>query len=102
MSSTASDSHDAHPSKRLKRSHPGAVPEEALEQTPPPSPKAIPSIEMADAAEPTPIDLDSINDDIVEAVIVQLQATANRPHLVKELATVLGQSLTSVQQYVQH
>lgn len=44
------------------------------------------------------IDLQGINDDIVEASIMQLQATANRPHLIKELATVLAQSLTSVQQ----
>lgn len=87
---------DSHPSKRLKRAHPGKVPEEALEQTPPPSPTVAASIEMTDA--PSKIDLDSINDDIVEAVVSQLQATANRPHLVKELATVLGQSLTSVQQ----
>lgn len=46
------------------------------------------------------IDIESIKDDIVEAVVVQLQETGNRPHLIKELATVLTQSLTSVQQYV--
>lgn len=54
--------------------------------------------DTSDADKPTKIDMESINDDIVEAVIVQLQSTANRPHLVKELATVLAQSLTSVQQ----
>lgn len=43
------------------------------------------------------VDLEGINDDIVEAVIVQLETTANRPHLVKDLAILLGQSLTSVQ-----
>lgn len=89
-----------HPSKRLKRSHVGPPPEEALEQTPPPSPSPLDSVESMDAKQQPKIDLDGINDDIVEGVIVQLQATANRPHLVKELATVLGQSLTSVQQYV--
>ena len=86
---------ESHPSKRLKRSHPGIVPEEALEQTPPPSPTVASSVEMTDAPK---IDFDAINDDIVEAVVMQLQTTANRPHLVKELATVLGQKLTSVQQ----
>jgi hypothetical protein len=44
------------------------------------------------------IDVEGINDDIVEAVIAQLEATGNRPHLVKELEMVLAQSLTSVQQ----
>ncbi|RKU44851.1 hypothetical protein DL546_005713 [Coniochaeta pulveracea] len=55
---------------------------------------------MADdeAEESKMIDLDSINDEIVEAVIVQLQKTGNRPHLVKELAAVLMQQLKIVQQ----
>lgn len=54
---------------------------------------------MTDAAQPAAkIDFDAINDDIVEAVIVQLQSTANRPHLVKELAMVLSQRLAVVQQ----
>lgn len=44
------------------------------------------------------VDLEGINDDIVEASITQLQSTANRPHLIKELATVLARTLTSVQQ----
>lgn len=44
------------------------------------------------------IDMEGINDEIVEAVIVQLQNTGNRPHLVKELAAVLMQQLKIVQQ----
>jgi hypothetical protein len=72
----------------------------AIENTPPPSPTRAISEEMADADEAHKIDLESIKDDIVEAVVVQLQSTGNRPHLIKELATVLAQSLTSVQQYV--
>ena len=74
-----------------------------LENTPPPSPPAArPSIEMSDDddAIPRTIDMESINDEIVEAVIIQLQNTGNRPHLVKELATVLMQQLKIVQQYV--
>ncbi|KAL2260323.1 hypothetical protein VTK26DRAFT_5683 [Humicola hyalothermophila] len=71
-----------------------------LENTPPPSPPAArPSIETSDDdATAKTIDMESINDEIVEAVIVQLQNTANRPHLVKELATVLMQQLKIVQQ----
>lgn len=53
---------------------------------------------MADADVMKKVDLEGINDDIVEGSIVQLQSTANRPHLIKELATVLTQTLTSVQQ----
>ncbi|OJJ51464.1 hypothetical protein ASPZODRAFT_12288 [Penicilliopsis zonata CBS 506.65] len=52
-----------------------------FEHTPPPSPTD------GDAA--PKIDTDGINDDVVVAVIEQLQKTGNRPHLVKELAAVL-------------
>ncbi|CAM1502052.1 Fc.00g040360.m01.CDS01 [Cosmosporella sp. VM-42] len=90
------ESLDSHPSKRQKRSH--GVDSSHVEQTPPPSPTLESrSIDMADAEHPPKIDLEGINDDIVEAVIIQLQSTANRPHLVKELATVLSQRLTVVQ-----
>ncbi|KAF4595557.1 mucin [Ophiocordyceps camponoti-floridani] len=73
---------DSHPSKRFKRSH-------DERSTPPPSPPP---------SQRPKIDLQGINDDIVEASILQLQSTANRPHLIKELATVLSQKLSSVQQ----
>lgn len=46
------------------------------------------------------IDLEGIHDEVVQAVIIQLHATANRPHQIKELATALSQQLPSVQQYV--
>lgn len=42
------------------------------------------------------IDLEGINDDIVVAVITQLQRTGNRPHLVKELAAILASSVPAV------
>jgi len=50
-------------------------------------------------ADPAPrkIDLEGINDDIVEGTITQLQSTGNRPHLIKDLALILAQSLASVQ-----
>ncbi|KAM0265629.1 hypothetical protein ACHAQJ_000063 [Trichoderma viride] len=94
-SSSRSESPDAHPTKRLKRSH--AVDSMVIE-TPPPSPTRAISEEMPDVDAEHKIDLESIKDDIVEAVVVQLQSTGNRPHLIKELATVLMQTLTSVQQ----
>ncbi|KAM7192514.1 hypothetical protein V8F20_008850 [Naviculisporaceae sp. PSN 640] len=104
-------------SRKLKRAHPDD-PEDAaqsseplpkrrdeskvrFENTPPPSPRsARRSVEMddVDTAPSKAIDMDSIKDEIVEAVIVQLQKTANRPHLVKELEAVLMHQLKIVQQ----
>lgn len=92
------------PSKKVKRSHDSATsspePTESgtnskrqtnnvrpsgrratVEQTPPLSP--------SDGGVAPKIDLEGINDDIVVGVIEQLEKTANRPHLVKELAAVL-------------
>jgi hypothetical protein len=60
-----------------------------FENTPPPSPEAE-ADEEEDDVKTKEIDLEGINDDIVEAVIIQLQKTGNRPHLVKELAAVLS------------
>lgn len=97
-------------SKKIKRSHashdaPAAKRRQTDANTPPLSPPRSrqSSVEMKDAddcAPPSKIDLSSINDEIVEAVIVQLQSTDNRPHIVKELAAVLMQQLRIVQQYV--
>lgn len=73
--------------------------------TPPPSPgfdRAV-SIEMdidddhSHAADHK-IDLASIHDDIVAKVIIRLQATNNRPHIVKELAGILIKQLKIVEQ----
>ncbi|KLJ11616.1 hypothetical protein EMPG_13204 [Blastomyces silverae] len=58
------------------------------EHTPPPSP--------GDTGIVTKIDTDGINDDIVIAVIEQLERTGNRPHLIKELATVLSNTNDTV------
>ncbi len=99
-----------HPSKKIKRSHgapsqsssPPPVNKIKLESTPPPSPrpehKCVDMTPSDDDPAARIVDLDGINDDIVEAVIVQLQNTGNRPHLVKELAAVLMQQLKVVQQ----
>ena len=93
------------PSKKIKRSHeesPSMSPPPKrisvkYENTPPPSPEAE-TEDPEEEAKPREIDLDGINDEIVEGVIVQLQKTGNRPHLVKELAAILSQSVKIVEQ----
>ncbi len=67
------------------------------ENTPPPSPEAE-ADGPEDEVKPKEIDLEGINDEIVEGVIVQLQKTGNRPHLVKELAAILSLSVKIVEQ----
>lgn len=42
------------------------------------------------------VDPEGIHDDIVKEVIAQLQSSTNRPHLLKELATILSQRLPCV------
>lgn len=97
-------------SKRLKRSHeadPAAAQAHPAtrikyEHTPPPSsPESSPGPDTP-GHRPRKASkkggTHEINDTIVEAVIAQLKATGNRPHLVKELAAVLAQRLTVVQQ----
>ena len=66
----------------------------AIDHTPPPSPRAI-----SPATKTTKVDTDGINDDIVIAVILQLEKTGNRPHLIKDLATVLAATNESVAKY---
>lgn len=68
------------------------------EHTPPPSPEAEADLDEGNDHKRREIDLEGINDDIVEAVIVQLQKTGNRPHLVKELAAVLCVKVKIVEQ----
>jgi hypothetical protein len=63
------------------------------ENTPPPSPG------RGDNAGPPKIDTEGIDDEIVVGVIQQLEKTGNRPHLLKELAAVLGTQLAIVQRY---
>jgi len=93
------------PSKKIKRSHeespsmsppPKRVPLK-YENTPPPSPEAE-TQDLEDEVKAKEIDLEGINDEIVEGVIIQLQKTGNRPHLVKELAAILSQSVKIVEQ----
>jgi hypothetical protein len=121
LSNDASPSESPSPSslcsqaKRLKRSHnddsntsPSKSPPATrikYEHTPPPSPKASPPPHSRPASSDQPRPRapkkegsdPTINDVIVEAVVAQLEATGNRPHLVKELAAVLAQRLAIVQ-----
>jgi len=53
----------------------------AVAHTPPPSPGDVTTYRK--------IDLEGIKDDVVISVIEQLERTGNRPHLIKELATIL-------------
>lgn len=94
------------PSKKVKRSHAGSP------SMSPPPPRRIP-IKYEHTPPPSPdpegdddtyngkrrdIDLAAIKDEIVEGVVVQLQKTGNRPHLVKELAAVLSRNVKIVEQ----
>ncbi|TVY60859.1 hypothetical protein LSUE1_G010051 [Lachnellula suecica] len=93
------------PTKKIKRSHedsPSMSPPPKrvsvkYEHTPPPSPEAE-FDDLEEESKPREIDLEGINDEIVEGVIVQLQKTGNRPHLVKELAAILSQNVKIVEQ----
>lgn len=64
----------------------------AYEQTPPPSP--------ADVGSMPKVDTEGITDDVVVAVIEQLEKTGNRPHLLRELAVVLSSVNETVAKYV--
>jgi hypothetical protein len=94
--------------KKLKRSHSSQESLKSSEQpslqnygherkrsrvfdTPPPSPGESGNFK---------IDTEGINDDIVVAVIEQLERTANRPHLLKELAAILSNHIPIVQRCV--
>ncbi|CAK7270769.1 hypothetical protein SEPCBS57363_004272 [Sporothrix epigloea] len=113
--SAANDGHASqqHSTKRTKRSHSStepisstlvaavsksaAAPKPTAVATPPQSPKRHVSVEMDDIDE-AEIDMEKVNDDIVEAVIIQLKSTGNRPHLIKEFSAILMYKLKSVQQ----
>lgn len=113
-SNSATPHEQAPPTKKVKRSHSPSIsaspasppakrevrfhdeqPKSAgrvAEQTPPPSPGRDSDVYK--------VDTDGINDDIVVGVIQQLEKTGNRPHLLKELAAVLANSLPLVERYV--
>lgn len=71
--------------KEHEKKHPATL-------SPPPSP-------AAEGSSSNKVDIEGINDDIVIGTIQQLEATGNRPHLVKELAAILACNLHSVEKY---
>lgn len=102
-----------HVAKKIKRSHSGST------SSTPPSPPRLPAMRfddrpkssagrVADTPPPSPggesgqtkVDTQGIDDIIVVGVIEQLQKTGNRPHLLKELATVLSPTIPIVERYV--
>jgi hypothetical protein len=103
FATTFAPTEDQPPQKKLKRSHSSqserpSVPNYKHERTqsrvidtPPPSPGESGHFK---------IDTEGINDDIVVAVIEQLEGTANRPHLLKELAAILSNHIPIVQRCV--
>ncbi|KZM27073.1 uncharacterized protein EKO05_0004956 [Ascochyta rabiei] len=99
------------PAKKQKRSHSGSstsslaspsntLPLRALDE---PRPKSAGRV--ADTPPPSPggdsaqakVDTQGIDDEIVVGVIQQLEKTGNRPHLLKELATVLSPTIPMVE-----
>ncbi|KAK7529721.1 hypothetical protein IWX49DRAFT_268514 [Phyllosticta citricarpa] len=88
--SSASPSPQTPPISKARTDRPKAA-GRVVENTPPPSPgvEGVPKI-----------DTEGINDDIVVAVIKQLEETGNRPHLLKELAAVLSTQLPIVERCV--
>ena len=114
-SNTTDDHAQSPPLKKLKRTHQDEAPLSPVSQTrspaasPPAQPAAKPPqqrIKLEHTPPPSPgdveigrkVDTEGINDDIVIAVIEQLEKTANRPHLIKELATVLASTNQSIAQ----
>ncbi|TAQ90299.1 hypothetical protein B7494_g1384 [Chlorociboria aeruginascens] len=102
-SATQPSDQQQQPAKKVKRSHeesPSMSPPPKrdpvkYEDTPPPSPAA--EGDSDEEVKPREISLEGINDEIVEGVIVQLQKTGNRPHLVKELAAILSENVKIVE-----
>ncbi|KAF9697252.1 hypothetical protein EKO04_004771 [Ascochyta lentis] len=99
------------PAKKQKRSHSGSstssltspantLPLRALDEQRPKSAGRV-----ADTPPPSPggesgqakVDTQGIDDEIVVGVIEQLEKTGNRPHLLKELATVLSPTIPIVE-----
>ncbi|KAH7400852.1 hypothetical protein DE146DRAFT_611954 [Phaeosphaeria sp. MPI-PUGE-AT-0046c] len=107
---SSSDAH--HPAKKIKRTHSNSTSSITSPQRPltlrfdEQRPKS--SGRVADTPPPSPggesghakVDTQGIDDEIVVGVIEQLEKTGNRPHLLKELATVLSPTIPIVERYV--
>lgn len=102
------------PAKKQKRSHSGSSassltsPSNTLPLRDFDAQRTKSSGRVADTPPPSPggesgqakVDTQGIDDEIVVGVIEQLEKTGNRPHLLKELATVLSPTIPIVERYV--
>lgn len=110
--SPPSSANGQHVAKKQKRSHSNS---NASTPASPPRPATLrfderpkSSGRVADTPPPSPggesgqtkVDTQGIDDVIVVGVIEQLEKTGNRPHLLKELATVLSPTIPIVERYV--
>ncbi|KAF2178813.1 hypothetical protein K469DRAFT_695138 [Zopfia rhizophila CBS 207.26] len=108
--STATGEHHQPPAKKVKRSH--STTSNVSTSTSPPRTSSLrfddppkSSGRVADTPPPSPgggsgqtkVDTEGIDDTIVVGVIEQLEKTGNRPHLLKELATVLSATIPIVE-----
>lgn len=111
----ASSSLDTPPVKRAKHQHTPSAPSASASPSPPPKGRARSSTNTSihrPVVEQTPppspgnaqrsklLDLEGINDDVVVAVLEQLQSTGNRPHLIKELSNILMNTTATVRRQV--
>ena len=98
------------PVKKSKRSHGSASP--TIGDMSPPRSTAIrikeqkPKRGAALSPPPSPlregqskIDIEGISDEIVVGAIQQLEKTGNRPHLVKELSSILATTIPAIERY---
>jgi hypothetical protein len=98
------------PVKKSKRSHGSASP--TIGDMSPPRSTAIrikeqkPKRGAALSPPPSPlregqskIDIEGISDEIVVGAIQQLERTGNRPHLVKELSSILATTIPAIERY---
>ncbi len=84
------------PAKKSRLMSPPAT-KEAKQKGPGPAHLSPPPSPVAEGR--NTVDVEGISDDIVVGTIRQLEQTGNRPHLVKELATVLASNLHCVEKY---
>ncbi|KAI1263290.1 hypothetical protein F5Y18DRAFT_134740 [Xylariaceae sp. FL1019] len=97
----ASEEDSSRPSKKTKRSHTDSIsstnslvsePAFALQAS-----IESDDIDLTFLREPPTVDLGVVNDEVIEACIMHLQQTRNRPHLAKDLAAALATKVSVIQ-----
>ncbi|KAI0142713.1 hypothetical protein GGR57DRAFT_382647 [Xylariaceae sp. FL1272] len=89
------------PNKKMKRSHTDSI-SSTTSLIPEPTFALQTSIESDDIdltflREPPAVDFEAVNDEVIEACIVHLQQTRNRPHLAKDLAAALATKVSVIE-----